>query len=672
MPDIVGLNRIFENKQLAIESFGTLDERQVNRYDDGKQVLARYYNEEGNVASLVGIYHYKRTEDGVDYGNVEVKDYSMNDVEYITSIIERVRDIEETIEANTERIDALRARLILCCGEPPVPPPGPDPSANYLTFTNEGENQTYVSYEFMRAQERPELTAPEFFYSLDNAQTWSPWEKTETENYGMVFYNYSQIVLEPGESVKLYGDNMNGLNGWDRSSFVLGDTEPVSCSGNVMTLLHWTEPEEIPVEGCFLGLFTNCTKMTTAPELPSLSLTESCYSSMFNSCTSLTEMPELPATELPRYCYNGMFAGCDGLVSARTFETESTVLSDDCCSYMFQNCRNLLSTPELPCTELAKNCYAGMFDGCTSLTVENISELPATTLAEGCYKAMFQHCTSLTDIPELPAMQLEKTCYQLMFAYCNGLVELRSDCLPATGMAEDCYHGMFSSCTSLTTADVTLPAQTMAKGCYMQMFLNCTSLVQIPELPAITLAVNCYSSMFNNCTSLVYAFSELPGEILEQSCYETMFFNCTSLQTAPEILGTTARSSCCRNMFSRCSSLVTGPSKLYSLTLDNECYAYMFHYCTSLTAAPELPAPVLAYRSYYYMFYWCTSLEYIKCLATDFSATSCLEYWVFNVGGTNNPPYGTFVIEPGVEWPLAGNNNRFAGYPLRWSIIDNE
>ena len=61
MPDIVGLNRIFENKEQAIESFGELGERLLSRSEDGKQVLARYYDEDGNVASLIGVYHYKRT-----------------------------------------------------------------------------------------------------------------------------------------------------------------------------------------------------------------------------------------------------------------------------------------------------------------------------------------------------------------------------------------------------------------------------------------------------------------------------------------------------------------------------------------------------------------------------------------------------------------------------------
>ena len=80
-----------------------------------------------------------------------------------------------------------------------------------------------------------------------------------------------------------------------------------------------------------------------------------CYYGMFSGCTSLVQAPELPATKLAKYCYSDMFNGCTSLVQA----------------------------PELPATKLAKYCYSGMFDGCTSLV--QAPELPATTLASNCY-----------------------------------------------------------------------------------------------------------------------------------------------------------------------------------------------------------------------------------------------------------------------------------------------
>ena len=51
-------------------------------------------------------------------------------------------------------------------------------------------------------------------------------------------------------------------------------------------------------------MFCNCTSLTTAPELPALTLAHSCYESMFAECINLTNPPELPATTLVSACYS--------------------------------------------------------------------------------------------------------------------------------------------------------------------------------------------------------------------------------------------------------------------------------------------------------------------------------------------------------------------------------
>jgi hypothetical protein len=60
-------------------------------------------------------------------------------------------------------------------------------------------------------------------------------------------------------------------------------------------------------------MFSGCTSLTTAPELPATTLANRCYYSMFDNCTSLTTAPELPATELAYNCYSYMFNGCSKL-----------------------------------------------------------------------------------------------------------------------------------------------------------------------------------------------------------------------------------------------------------------------------------------------------------------------------------------------------------------------
>ena len=81
--------------------------------------------------------------------------------------------------------------------------------------------------------------------------------------------------------------------------------------------------------------------------------------------------------------------------------------------------KNLLTTPKLPATTLASNCYNTMFGNCTSLIKATV--LPATTLANSCYYWMFYGCSSLTETPELHATRLQSICYYGMFNNANKL-----------------------------------------------------------------------------------------------------------------------------------------------------------------------------------------------------------------------------------------------------------
>ena len=219
---------------------------------------------------------------------------------------------------------------------------------------------------------------------------------------------------------------------------------------------------------------------------------------------------------------------------------------------------------------------------------------------------------------------------------------------------------LFSNSSSLVDAsDLILPATTLTKNCYDSMFDGCTSLVQAPELPATTLTNYCYYYMFYHCTSLTTAL-ELPATTLADYCYYNMFYNCTSLTTAPELPATTLANYCYGGMFQGCTSLTTAPA-LPATALTVYCYYYMFYGCTGLTTAPELPATTLANYCYYYMFRNCSNLNYIKCLATNKSASSCTTNWVNGVSST-----GTFVKNSNMTGWTTGVN----GIPSGWTVQD--
>ena len=142
-------------------------------------------------------------------------------------------------------------------------------------------------------------------------------------------------------------------------------TRRTQASGNVNSMLDWTQDNPPLKNYCYCKMFNGCRSLTQAPELPATTLYQSCYSSMFNGCTSLTQAPELPATTLGRYCYSNMFNGCSSLTQAP--ELPATTLTDRCYETMFYGCTSLTTAPELPATTLASECYSYMFFGCSKI-----------------------------------------------------------------------------------------------------------------------------------------------------------------------------------------------------------------------------------------------------------------------------------------------------------------
>ena len=85
---------------------------------------------------------------------------------------------------------------------------------------------------------------------------------------------------------------------------------------------HLVLPATTLVDSCYYNMFSNCTLLTTAPELPATTLAPYCYEFMFSGCTSLTTAPELPATTLANACYASMFSGCSHLNYIKCLATD--------------------------------------------------------------------------------------------------------------------------------------------------------------------------------------------------------------------------------------------------------------------------------------------------------------------------------------------------------------
>ena len=184
-------------------------------------------------------------------------------------------------------------------------------------------------------------------------------------------------------------------------------TVSVACSGDIRTLVNYSNYASADTdEALFCYLFSGCTNLTSAPQLPSKSLADKCYYGMFYGCAGLTDAPELPATSAKASCYYSMFYGCTSLTTTPALPADT--LADLCYTNMFYGCTKLTSAPTLPANTLAKSCYANMFYGCTALTTP--PKLPADSLAPNCYEKMFYGCSSLDIAPELPANSLAEKC----------------------------------------------------------------------------------------------------------------------------------------------------------------------------------------------------------------------------------------------------------------------
>ena len=203
-------------------------------------------------------------------------------------------------------------------------------------------------------------------------------------------------------------------------------------------------------------------------------------------------------------------------------------------------------------------------------------------------------------------------------------------------------------------------------SCFRQLFKECTSLIQAPELPSTEIYLACYYQMFQGCTSLIQApklpameIGDTESVIGYSGCYEDMFKGCTSLTQAPDLPATRLSFSCYSNMFNGCTGLTQAPA-LPATKLATGCYEAMFRRCTSLTQAPELPATTLAEYCYNGMFRACKKLNYVKCFATNITATDCVAYWLENVAKP-----GDFYTPASTNW-----TSGISGIPTGWTRHD--
>ena len=452
---------------------------------------------------------------------------------------------------------------------------------------------------------------------------------------------------------------------------------------------------------CYSRMFQGCTSLTSVPALPATTLAEGCYFSMFNGCTSLATAPVLPATTLANDCYYEMFKGCTSLTTAPALP--ATTLAAGCYDRMFQGCTSLTTAPVLPATTLADWCYHWMFSGCTSLNY--IKCLARDISADSCTTdwvynvsptGTFVKAGSMNDweidsangIPIGWTVEGPNSEYLTFNIISGGTIVWKANSSTGKKTIEYSMDGgeTWTSITSNTGASA--PSISVSAGDAVQfrgnnatyasntsrfntfngttakfeVEGNIMSLINSTNFATATTLVssNTFYCLFSQCTGLTSADNlVLPATALTSNCYYRMFSDCTSLTTVPALPATTMAEGCYGYMFASCTSLTAAP-ELPATTLANWCYSFMFQYCTSLTTAPELPVTTLVMGCYNGMFASCRNLNYIKCLATNISASDCTYFWVNEVADT-----GTFVTPSATSWSTGAN-----GIPSGWTRVN--
>lgn len=198
-----------------------------------------------------------------------------------------------------------------------------------------------------------------------------------------------------------------------------------------------------------------------------------------------------------------------------------------------------------------------------------------------------------------------------------------------------------------------------------ETFMGCTSLEDTPKIQwgqFVSGSTSALVGLFRNCTSLkevTYPLQTL--DFTNGGSAGNMFNGCTSLTKVQDINVTGLGSSCMQGMFQNCISIVHCPIKSIPNAVANNCFNSLFYGCASLVDCFEMPVATLVNGCYNQMFRN-SNIPYVKMLATDISATSCLNNWMY---GVPNVSTSIFVKHIDATWTTTGNS----GVPNKWTII---
>lgn len=470
-------------------------------------------------------------------------------------------------------------------------------------------------------------------------------------------------------------------------------TGKLSAGGNINSLLSSDESIyknitdyttfETANGQTFYRLFFNQTSLydVSSLKLSTNKLSITCYGDMFYGCTSLINTPELPATNLANECYMSMFGGCTSLNQASVLQ--ATLLKHSCYMSMFENCTSLVQAPVLPAVFSADYCYRWMFDGCAKLNY--IKCLMTDTSAHGCTDDW------LVNVASIGTFECDNKKYFTLDSP-NGIpvgwaiteINPDQDTTPAPDKPDlDTFDPNIPFCIeNVGDAPAEIGLYNFDQNESIAVRDNCkisydlktwsdykivfTNNVTTASINMITLnnkgdRVYIKASLINVCAAKKYTgiISSKTSQIRARGNIASLNKGANDAYKTDYLTMNDANVYCYHGLFKGCTNLTQTP-ELPATTLAKSCYWEMFSGCTSLTKAPELPAATLTTTCYQEMFKGCSSLNYIKCFATNTSASYCTYSWVDEVSAT-----GDFYCPASAHWPTSVD-----GIPAGWTRHD--
>lgn len=363
-------------------------------------------------------------------------------------------------------------------------------------------------------------------------------------------------------------NNKFGTDSSNYHQFVM--TGEIEANYSINFLLNQNGSDSTLVDNSYLfyKLFSGCSALTKAPELPESTMDEACYAYMFQG-TSIEDMPKMPVATLDVDCYKGMFQDNTALTTAKL---EDTTMANGCYDAMFKGCSSLAEITTTYLGNFSTTYFNDWVDGVAesgtfyyngSDTTTGSSAIPSgwTVLPiprpELCFTAREANSTVKMMSSSGPSVSLE---YSTDGATWSPFVVGTT-----TVTLANVDDKMWLRATSTNSAMATsydsqynyfvMTGQIAASG-------NINSLLNGPDPDAVTTAPEyAYPNLFQGCSALVDAIDlMLPSTTASQNCYgHGMFRNCTNLVGGPTIMATNLLTGTytAENMFNGCSSLAS-------------------------------------------------------------------------------------------------------------------